>query len=117
METDVYYGKKYYAESALNYIDIASFNNYYQKLKDIAEDLRATCKKINASKDYLTKDKFSVNGKSYYEKIEDFVKYYNDTANKIDDYANALFTAAYPPLFLNASASKDSLFNTVSFLR
>ena len=90
MTVDIYKGEHVTAESAYSYIDAEAIMKKYNELKNLVRYLSTDAKKIEYSKDFCSPKAFSVNGKSYIEKIEYYEKKFNHNIQEIDEYADEL---------------------------
>ena len=93
MTVDIYKGKYVTAESAYSYIDAEAIIKKYNELKNLAKKISTNSKQVEYSRDFCSPSAFSINGKSYADKVEYCEKKFNHSAQEIDDYANELLSS------------------------
>ena len=93
METPIYKGQYVEAESVGKYIDIESITEGCNYLKEITNTLQVVSGKIIATKDYCTKENFSINEVTVEDEIEFCGNGIKETSLYLQDLVDMIMTA------------------------
>jgi len=88
-----YRGKYVNAEDAINSFDYAEIDTAINNLKEGVAKLEQAAKRMQEAENYYTKETFSINGKTFDNKIEQCANNFLSTAQYMDDLVYLIMAA------------------------